>query len=222
MLRFDTVDFNKDMNNLVQYTEGFLQGIENGKPVAFAKIGAMTIQYLKEFIDANARVNPEALHHVYEWHRTGSPEARLFDITYLVNNFGLSLNSTFRQSTTVKSGEKPFYDKARIMEEGIPVTIRPRKARVLAFEDNGEQVFTAGPVTVSNPGGRAAQGSFERTFDMFVNQYFTQAFLASSGILTYLSRPREYKRFLNTGLKSGKSAGISAGYRWITGVGGAS
>lgn len=221
MITFDLTDFNKDMKNLIGYTKGFVEGAERAKPVAMAKIGAITVQALKEFIDSNARVNPNALHHVYEWHQAGSPEARLFDIDYAVTGLGLSVSATFRQSTVIKSGETPFYDKARIMEQGIPVTIVPKRAKALAFEVDGEQVFTKGPVSVSNPGGAEVQGSFERTFDLFMNQYFTQAFLSASGILDHLSDPKEYRRFLSRGLKGGgKAAGVSAGYKWLAGVGG--
>jgi hypothetical protein len=219
MLKFNTADFNKDMNNLIRYTEGFVEGAQKGKPVAIAKIGFAVVESLKQFIDANARVNPQALHHVYEWYQAGSPEARLFDIDYVVNGLGLSISSTFRQSVVAKNGNTPFYDKARIMEQGLPVTITPRKSEVLAFEDNGEQVFTKNPVRVQNPGGEEVRGSFERTFDMFINQYFTQAFLSSSGILGSLSNASEYKNSLQSGLKSGKAAGIAAGYKWITKVG---
>lgn len=219
MLKINATDFNKDMNNLIKYTEGFIEGALRGKPVAMAKIGAGVVEALKQFIDANARVNPEALHHVYEWYQAGSPEARLFDITYIPTGMGLSIEATFRQSTVVKSGETPFYDKARIMEQGIPVTIRPKRANVLAFDVDGEQVFTRGPITVSQPGGPEVMGSFEQVFDLFINQYFTQAFLASSGILDHLSNPSDYKTHLRKGMQVGKAAGITAGYRWMSSVG---
>ena len=129
---------------------------------------------LKQYVDASARVNPSLLHHVYEWDKAGSPDSRLFDVNYTITGNGLSFNSNFRQSRTIKVGSRtPFYDKARIMEDGIAVTIRPRKAKVLAFEDSGEQVFTKGPVTVNNPGGNT-KGQFENVFNSFFNVYFTQ------------------------------------------------
>lgn len=219
MIKFDATDFNRDMNNLIKYTEGFVQGAQQGRVVAMAKIGAAAVEALKQFIDSMARSDPASLHHVYEWHRTGSPEARLFDISYTVTGLGLSLEANFRQSTSVKSGQTPFYDKARIMEQGLPVKIVPKRANVLSFDIDGNQIFTVGPVSVSNPGGVEAQGSFERVFDMFVNQYFTQAFLASSGILNHLSNPSEYRKSLQSGLKTGKAAGMAAGHKWMAGVG---
>jgi hypothetical protein len=109
----------------------------------------------------------------------------------------------------------PFYDKARVMENGIPVVIKPRNSNVLAFEENGEIVFTKNAVVVENPGGQATQGAFEKTFDSFFRSYFSQSFLRSSGILDYLKRPMAYKNNFGAGARGGKSVGVSTGYRWI-------
>ena len=134
---FNSNQFKKDMNNIVNYSIGFLQGVQKGKTLFLKTLGMETVEVMKEFIDSNARVNPEMLHHIYEWSLTGSPEARLYDISYTVSNLGLSFKSSFSQSRSIKDGSRtPFYDKARIMENGIPVTIRPKTAQVLAFDDN--------------------------------------------------------------------------------------
>lgn len=217
---FNSNQFKKEMNNIVDYSIGFLEGVQRGKTVFLKTVGMETVELMKEFIDSNARVNPSMLHHIYEWNQTGSPSARLYDISYTTSNIGLSFRSSFSQSTSIKNGSRtPFYDKARIMEEGIPVTIRPRTAQVLAFEENGEAVFTQGPVEILNPGGTEAQGGFEKTFDMFFNRYFSQAFLRVSGIAQYLENPQVYKKNLQAGKKMGKTKGISTGYRWIANAG---
>lgn len=217
---FNTKSFKKDMDNIIGYTTGFLDGVQLGKKEFFQKVGKVAIELLKKFVDSNARVDPEALHHVYEWNQTGSPSARLFDIDYTVSGLGLSLRSTFRQSTSVKQGSNvPFYNKASIMENGIGVTIAPKVASVLAFEDDGEQVFTKNPVYVSNPGGDAVEGSFERTFDDFFRNYFRQSFLMDSGLSRYLSKPILYKKNLRNGKRMGRSHGLSTGYRWIANAG---
>lgn len=219
MITFNTKSFQKDMNNIVKYSLGFLEGVQAGKKTFLDNIGANTIESIKTYIDTMARLDPAMLHHIYEWNRTGSPDARLFDITYTVSNIGLSMKTSFRQSTSVKDGSNvPFYDKARIMENGIPVTIRPKNAKVLAFEDNGEQVFTRGPINISNPGGDTVQGGLEKAFDSFFN-YFSQSFLRSSGILKYLENPVAYKKDLPLGRRYGKSTGIKTGYRWIANAG---
>jgi hypothetical protein len=217
---FNSKQFKKDMNNIVNYSVGFLEGIQRGKTVFLKTLGMETVEIMKEFIDSNAKVNPQMLHHVYEWTMTGSPEARLYDISYTTSNLGLSFRSSFSQSKSIKDGSRtPFYDKARIMEEGIPVTIRPRVAQVLAFDDNGETVFTRGPVEILNPGGTEVEGGFEKVFDMFFNKYFSQAFLRTSGVARYLENPKVYKKDMPAGKRIGKSKGLSTGYRWIANAG---
>lgn len=218
-VRFDDGQFAKDMNNIVNYAVGFMEGAQAGKTQLFHALAAETIEVLKQYIDSSARTDPRALHHVYEWYQTGSPQSRLYDIDYTVSRLGLSFRSTFSQSMSIKNGSKtPFYDKARIMEEGVPVTIRPKQAKVLAFEDDGRDVFTKKPITIENPGGDTA-GEFERVFDQFFIAYFTQAFLRSSGILELIQNPVAFKRNMKAGKKGGKSTGYQTGYRWIANAG---
>lgn len=214
---FNDASFLKEMNNLVEYSLGYIEGVKRGKHKFLDNLGESVVDKLKEYIDAHARMNPDMLHHVYEWEKTGSPQARLFDIKYTVSSIGLSFKSTFSQSKAIQEGSKePFYDKARIMENGLPVRIETRSAKVLAFNDNGEEVFTPNPISVRNPGGDGVVGSFERTFDSFFNNYFSQAFLRSSGIDQYLKNPVLYKSNLRSGIKSGgRAKGLDVGYRWI-------
>lgn len=217
---FDSKSFKKDMNNIMNYSVGFLEGVHRGKNAFLHAVGVETIELLKEFIDSSARVNPEVLHHVYEWNLIGSPSARLYDIDYTVSGLGLSIRSSFKQSTTIKAGSRvPFYDKANIVENGIPVVIKPTKAKALRFEQDGAEIFTKSPVTVENPGGTAAEKGFEKTLDIFFNRYFTQAFLKTSGIGKYLSNPEVYKKNLSAGRRGGKAKGIETGYRWIANAG---
>lgn len=219
-VKFNSGKFMSDMNNVVGYSLGFLDGVNTGRNHFLSKLGAGIKVVLKEYIDSNARLSPETLQHVYEWYEAGSPEARLFDISYRVVGPGLSFNSSFRQSSSVKAGSTvPFYDKARIMEQGIPVTIAPVRSTVLAFEQDGETIFTKNPVVVNNPGGQAAQGGFQKTFETFFDRYFTQAFLQSSGLIKYLKTPTAYKQNFAKGVKGGRSVGITTGYRWIIGAG---
>jgi hypothetical protein len=216
IVRTDTRAFEKTMRNLINYSSGFLDGIEKGKKVFLNRLGISVIEALKQYIDTNARMSPESLHHVYEWYQVGSPSARLFDIDYTVSNLGLSLKSTFRQSTSMaEDSSKPFYDKARIMENGIPVTIRPKRASVLVFEENGQTIFTKKPITIYQPGGEEVQGGFESVIDTFILRYFKQSFLRASGIYDYLSKPTLYKKNLKAGVRGGRSVGQKTGYTWI-------
>ncbi len=212
--------FKKDMKNIMNYSIGFLEGVQAGKVKFLNNVGVMTKELLEQYIDSNARVNPEALHHIYEWSKVGSPDARLYNINYTISNLGLSFVSTFKQSTSIKDGSSvPFYNKAKIMEEGTPVTIRPERSDVLVFEDGGETVFTKGEVVVQSPGGTATTGSFQKVVDTFFTRYFTQAFLKTSGIYQYFNNADVYRKNLASGKSSGKIKGYQVGYRWIANAG---
>jgi hypothetical protein len=217
-VKFDSAMFAKEMEGLMEYSVGFLEGAKAGKNKLLEEIGKGVKEILAEFIDANARVSPNTMHHVYEWYQTGSPQARLFDIEYTVSSKnGLSLNSTFTQSLTVSKGSStPFYNKANVMESGIGMVIRPRPGGVLVFEDNGEAVYTKKPVSVQNPGGAEVQGSFRKVFDLFFQSYFSQSFLYSSGLAKHLSTPSSYNQNISSAKTGGKRAGYRVGYRWIS------
>lgn len=213
----NTKSFEQQLNNITEYSFGFLEGIGRGKNIFLSNLGKDVIHVLGDYIDTNARMSPQAMHHVYEWYKVGSPAARLFDLDYTVSNLGLSMKSTFRQSKTLSQGSsEPFYNKARIMENGIPITIKPKKNSVLVFDDNGETVFTKKPIDIKNPGGIKVHGSFESTFDSFFKYYFSQSFLKASGLSNYIQNPIIYKKDFARGAKLGKSQGINTGYTWIT------
>jgi hypothetical protein len=206
----------KQLTNIVKYSTGFLEGAQSGKKVFLNNLGGSVIEVLNAYIDAMARSDRDALHHVYEWYQTGSPAARLFDLTYTVSNSGLSVKSSFTQSKSIsKNGNKPFYDKARIMELGIPVTIKPKKASALVFEDAGRTVFTKKQININDPGGTEVQGGYQRVFDSFFKNYFTQAFLRSSGLSQYISNPVIYKKNFSAGAVAGRGLGVKTGYTWI-------
>jgi hypothetical protein len=210
-----TKNFEKQMKNIIDYSAGFLDGAQKGKTEFLKLLGQATITSLAQYVDAQARSNPYALHHIYEWNKTGSPNARLFDLNYTVSNLGLSISGTFKQSKTLKEGSTvPFYNKARIMEQGIPVTIVPKK-RVLAFTIDNEEIFTSNDVTVTSPGGTEVQGSFENVIDEFMLYYFKQSLLRASGVYDYIKRPTIFKKDMAQGARIGRSQGISTGFKWI-------
>ena len=217
-LKFDNKAFIKEMNNIMEYSAGFVDGVKSGKTEFLNNIGPDIAEIASNFIDVNANVSPQTLHHVYEWAKVGSPGARLFDISYSVSGNGLSFKNNFKQSQTVSNGSStPFYEKARIMEDGIAIIIKPKKAQALVFDIGGEKVFTRGTVVVDHPGGNV-QGEFENVFDLFFSRYFTQSFLKSSGLHNYFSNPVVYKANLRKGKSSGRSAGINTGYNWVIGA----
>jgi len=211
-----TKNFESQLNNIVNYSFGFLDGVQKGKKVFLKNLGVGTIQAMAAYVDVSARGNPNALHHVYEWYQTGSPSARLFDLDYTVSNNGLTINSKFRQSRTLKEdSNEPFYNKASIMENKVAVTITPKRSSVLVFEEGGNTIFTKGSVTVRSPGGEYVAGSFERTIDEFMLRYFKQSFLRASGLYDYIKKPTLYKQNLKSGSKLGKQKGIETGFKWI-------
>lgn len=217
---FDDRKFMKDLTNVIEYSTGYLEGIKLGKKNFLKEVGLGVKERLESFIDSSARVNPQALHHVYEWYQTGSPDARLFDIKFTTSNLGLSMKSSFRQSTSVRDGSSvPFMDKAMMMENGVSVTIRPKKSDVLVFEDESGTVFSKSPVTIDNPGGPEVQGAYEAAFDSFFRDYFSQSFLMSSGMAQYLSNPMLYKQNFKAAKTGGKSLGVETGMRWIMNAG---
>lgn len=208
--------FNKQMKNLIQYGLGFVEGAQSGKDQLLKQLGPEIRTLLEQYIDANARMNPESLHHVYEWHQTGSPSGRLFEIEYIVTGLGLSFQSTFRQSTSIKNGSRvPFYNKANIMESGVSVTIRPKDGGVLAFEDGADTVFTKNPVTVK-PGGKASTGAYEEVFKEFFYRYLSQSFLDVTGLRKHLGTPLAFKNNLAAGMAGGRAVGVRVGRQWMT------
>jgi hypothetical protein len=212
----NTKSFTKQMNNIVNYSFGFLDGVEKGKSVFLNNLGHGVLTALYDYIDASARSNPRAMHHIYEWMQTGSPEARLYDLSYTVSNLGLSFKSKFTQSQSFsRDSNTPFYDKARIMEQGIPVKIAPVRSDVLVFDINGETVFTKKEVTVQNPGGTEVVGSFERAVDEFMLGYFKQSFIRASGLYDYISKPIIYKANVAAGSRMGRAKGVDTGFKWI-------
>lgn len=215
-LTIDDRQFNKDIKNIIEYSKGFFEGVKQGAPDFLRELGSSVLEDLKFYIDSNARVSPQLLHHVYEWNQVGSPSSRLFDIDYSVTTNTISFTSSFRQSQSIKEGSRvPFFNKAEVMEYGIPVTIVPKR-KVLAFNDNGEQVFTSKPVTVTNPGGDVA-GEYQRVFDSFFRSYFTQSYLQSAGILAYLNNPTDFRRGMSK--RGGRSSGVAVGRNWIAKAG---
>lgn len=215
----NTKDLEKKLLNITQYSFGFLDGIDGGKAIFLENFGNGVIKVLQLYIDSQARSNPQSLHHVYEWYCAGRPDSRLFDITQNVNRAGVSFNATFTQSNTLShDSNEPFYDKARIMEQGKTLHIAPKNGTTLSFNIDGEQVFTRNEVTVNNPGGDYVEGSFRDVMDEFFSSYFTQSFLRSSGLYEYLKKPDGYKDNIKTGSTKGKAKGYETGFKWITGA----
>lgn len=221
MLRvvMDSKQFQKELNNIMQYSTGFIEGIQKGKSAFYLGLAPKIAEMASQFVDVNSRMSPELLHHIYEWEKVGSPEARLFDIDYKISGVGITFSSSLRQSSSIKNGSNvPFYNKAKIMEEGMGVTIRPKRANALRFEIDGQEVYTSREVRVDNPGGQT-QGQFEKVLNNFFGVYFRQSFLNSSGLLQYFKSPQVYSKNINSAKRGGRSLGLKTGYQWVANAG---
>ena len=215
----DSRQFQREINNIVNYSTGFLEGVQKGKAELYMSLAPKISEMASQFIDANAKMSPELLHHVYEWEKVGSPAARLFDIDYTISGAGITFTSSLKQSSSIKQGSNvPFYNKATIMEQGVGVTIKPKKASVLRFEIDGQEVYTSQEVRVENPGGQT-QGQFDKVISNFFGVYFRQSFLNSSGLLKYFKYPQVYSKNLGSAKRGGRSLGIKTGYQWVANAG---
>lgn len=141
------------------------------------------------YIDSQARVRPKALHHVYEWKRAGQPNARLFKLK-VVSQEGITFKLGYEllDSKTLVPTDKGvhrhvFKNKAMIMEEGMPVIIRPRFSERLVFEVPGGTVFLpkGRTVTVSRPGGKAATNQFKLAYGKFFSGNLVNNSIKNSG-----------------------------------------
>lgn len=215
----DSKQFQKEINNIMNYSTGFLEGVQKGKMELYMSLAPKISEMASQFVDANAKMSPELLHHIYEWEKVGSPEARLFDIDYAISGAGITFTSSLKQSSSIKQGSNvPFYNKAMIMEQGVGVTITPKKSSVLRFAIDGQEVYTSREVRVENPGGQT-QGQFDKVISNFFGVYFRQSFLNSSGLLKYFKYPQAYSKNLGSAKRGGRALGIKTGYQWVANAG---
>ena len=211
-------DFSKILKNSVSYSQGFFQGSELNQISFNQSLGQYTLDILNKYIDSKAKMSYDQLHHVYEWGMTGSSSGRLFDIKVSATKSNIIFYGTFLPSRTVsETGTEPFVDKASIMENGISIIVSPVFSDVLAFEVDGETVFTAESIVIENPGGDEVAGSFGRVVSEFFDSYFTNVVLKQSGILRRLQSPREFSDFFPSGARGGgRNTGITAGRKYMT------
>jgi len=217
-IKYDTKQFNKIMNGAIDYSFGFVDGIKMNREMFNQQLGLLTVSMLNKYIDSRAMANSESLHHVYEWGMVGSPAGRLFKLQPKASAKNIVIFGDFLPSKTVSdTSDTPFVNKANVMENAILIEITP-KNNVLAFEDDGgDTVFTADTVYVANPGGDGVAGSFGEAVEDFFDNHFTAQVLGQSGLMNKLSNPTEFAQFFNNGaMGGGRSAGISAGRRYLT------
>lgn len=218
-IKFDSKEAMKMLNNLVAYSEGFIKETEARESTVASKLASLSIDGFYEFLDGLARMHPGMLHHVYEWGEVGNPDARLVELTKSLARGGkVTVDAEFLTSNSIPAGaNEPFYEKATIMEEGIPVTVQAINAQAMFFEYNGEEYFTAGPITIENPGGEAVRGSFVRAFEEFYNVYLENVYLRSIRFYDHFSSTREFGKNFPAAIKSANASAIgrSTALAWI-------
>jgi len=207
----------KMLKNTVDYSESFLTELRRNKEVLNRKVGEESIDAFYDYLDGLARSHPGMLHHVYEWGAVGNPMGRLFELTMSSNNTSAVVSADFLQSDVPSpTSTVPFYDKAKIMEDGQTVTINQVEAEVLFFEIEGEEFFRSGPIVIANPGGAATRGSFLQAFNEFYGSYFTEVHLKAIRFYQYFANPKVFETYFASATKGGASAkGRKAALSWI-------
>lgn len=218
-IRFDGKEAMKMLNNVVEYSDGFLKETEAKQSYVASKLASTSITSFYNYLDSLARTNPGMLHHVYEWGQVGIPQARLFELKKILKTNGkVFIESDFKQSQSIPDGgTEPFYDKATIMEDGIPVTINEVNAKALFFEIDGQEFFRLGPIIVENPGGEQVRGSFLKAFEEFYNVYFDTVYLNAIRFYDHFKQSTEYENDFSSAVKGSgaRSAGRASALKWI-------
>jgi hypothetical protein len=215
---FDTKKMTKTINNIIQYSDGYLQETKKNEAKIASKIARISVKTFYEYLDGLARMHPEMLHHVYEWGQIGNPGERLFNLKTISVGKSVSVNGELLQSSSIKDGStEPFYDKASIMEYGETVTVLEKDAQSLFFEIDGEEFFRKGPITIANPGGEAVRGSFIRSFNEFYKNYFSQIYLRSIKFYQHLESANAYKKNIKGSAISSnpRNLGKNSAMQWI-------
>ena len=213
-VKINNAQLDKTLKNIVEYSDGFLKGIDMKKIDFNNEVANFTSVALGKYIDAQARMNPLKLHHVYEWGKAGNQASRLFEFDTKVSGKTISFTGKFLPSKSISNtSSEPFIDKANVMENSIQVVIEPKNSDVLVFENNGETVFTTNTIYIDHPGGDEVAGSFGDTVNNFFENYFTNGLLAP--LIKKLSTAKEFTASFSSGAKSGSNIGIRAGKEYL-------
>ena len=219
LVKFDSSDIDRRLKNSVDYSYGFLDGVEMDKVNFMRFLGGFVAEGLNKYIDSKARMHPNSLHHVYEPNMVGNDGGRLFKFNVVATKNKINFIGSFLPSKGISdTSREPFVDKANIMENGIAITITPRNSDVLVFEDEGETVFTTNSVYIAHPGGDYVAGSFAKVVEEFFDSYFIVSILGP--LMKKLSNPKEFSLLYPQGARTGRSAGVRAGRRYFSYHGG--
>jgi hypothetical protein len=217
--KFDGKAVKKALKNVVDYTEGFVGEVKSQEQYIASKVADLSIEEFYDYLDQLARINPGLLHHVYEWGRVGDPDSRLYDLKkILMGKSNVGVEADFLESETIsETSDQVFYNKAKIMEEGIPIVIQEVKAQALFFEVDGEEFFRTGPIVIENPGGPAVRGSFVKNFEEFYGRYFQSVFLNEIRFYQYFVDAKPYEEgFASAIAGSARNTGKAKALSWVS------
>lgn len=199
----------KILDNLVAYSDGFIKESKAQESTVTMRLAKLSVNGFYEYLDQLAKVNPGMLHHVYEWGRSGDPSSRLYNLKVALSKNNAVITSEFLTSETVSStSNEPFYEKAKIMEDGITVVVQEVEAQALFFEIDGIEYFRTGPIVIENPGGPDVRGSFLEQFEEFYNSYLEDVYLRSIRFYQYFMDTKPYEQNFNAAMKSGNAHGV--------------
>lgn len=125
--------------------------------------------YFDEYMDSRARQDSKSFHHVYEFDRTGEKSARLFKGTVVSNGDFATIKYSFTPAKMPNRFGYEFANKAEVMEENNPVYIYPKNGTYLKYKLSNGRFIKSRFSYVRNPGGQKVAGSFEKTFNQFMN-----------------------------------------------------
>jgi hypothetical protein len=217
-IKFDGKEAMKMLNNVVSYSNGFIKETKAQEKTIASRLADTSIDAFYDYLDTLARTNPGMLHHVYEWGAVGDPDSRLVELKKRLSGKSAQIDSEFVTSSSIpEGGSEPFYEKAEIMEEGIPITVQAVQAKAMFIQYNGDEFFTAGPIVIENPGGEGVRGSFVAAFEEFYNTYFDQVYLRAIRFYQHFENPKGFESNFNSAVNSGNAAGIgrTTALKWV-------
>ena len=162
-------------------------------------------------INLEAKANPKAFHHLYEWNAVGNPSKRLFFL-YKDESVGgrLVIKPGFIKSrskvplapelaSSSKSGRfvstrHIFANKASVMEEGSQIIYRTKKNTPIPAMGKINFVAAGTIIRINHPGGIAVKGSFEKFFNVWFATKL-QAAINRSGVIKSIDK--ETAKILN-------------------------
>lgn len=164
--KFDVAPFTKTVQQVAKYYTDVVSTLNAAIPIINRGIANDVVSTAYQYFDSMA-ASGNGIEHMYEFGHAGDPSMRLYRITQQAGAAGTVLSYEFIEARVpTPDSDKVFRDKARIMEQGVSVTIRPVDATILAFNVGGEDVFTRGPV-ITTPGKNVA-GNFSNMFNDYM------------------------------------------------------